>query len=320
MPARQRYRVFGLELDVPCEIEGLVPSPAKSGDAVRIEFGPVPASIADASSAGPYATVNREEYLVDIPGLLRMYMPAEGRFVAEPAAGVELNRCWMFLLGMVPTLAGMRRGMVPLHASSVAVNGGCIAFGGQSGDGKSTLAASMLKLGYHHHADDLCLMETAHTDAVRVSAGVPELKLCYDAAETLEWNGQTIRELPDAGKRLYGIQRSASVADEALPLRGIYVLEFAEQPGDEGIFKVGGLQAMQVLMGALRIGQVTWQMQGNRFLVSLADVAHRVPVYRFVRPRDRSQLMAWSERLAEHDALHHDGNQSMEEKDAAVAR
>ena len=62
----------------------------------------------------------------------------------------------LYLLGSAMGVLLHQRGLLPLHANAVEIDGKAFAFMGASGSGKSTLAAWFHDHGYRIIADDVC--------------------------------------------------------------------------------------------------------------------------------------------------------------------
>jgi hypothetical protein len=307
------YRIFGLDFLSGEPIPGLAPTSGIAGsDAIRIEFGSVPVCIPDPEYADESVQATGAEYLLNYPKIGRIYVQGGERIVFERAAGAferatgafertpdaDPAGMWQFVLGVGATIAGFRRGFVPIHASAVVHGNDCVAFAGQSTAGKSTIAALLTTLGFGLHADDLCL---AHWSGSRVDVGtgVPELKLCDDAVGMVGWNRrEPAAYFADAGKSLF---RLGTTECGPRPLRRIYVLEFASEANKPGIYPIGGVTALQALIDCLRI-RLPLLMTGPapRYFERMAAVSRAVELFRFVRPRDPEQSFQRAGRLAEH--------------------
>ena len=124
-------------------------------------------------------------YLLRFPDLADFEVSADGKeVVAWPAredddATVE----HLYINQMVP-LALSRQGRPTFHASVVTVPGGVVAFLGQSGMGKSTLAASFALNGSSFLSDDALLVE--ETDrGCEVQPSHPSIRLWEDSVDQL---------------------------------------------------------------------------------------------------------------------------------------
>ena len=83
----------------------------------------------------------------------------DGRGIAcRRFAGAELESFQVYLLGQALSFALVKRGLEPLHATAVVIDGQAVAFIGSSGFGKSSLAASFLAAGHSLLTDDQLLL------------------------------------------------------------------------------------------------------------------------------------------------------------------
>ena len=114
------------------------------------------------------------------------------------------------------------RGIESLHATAIVVDGEAVAFLGDSGDGKSTLAASFLSRGYSLLTDDVLVLEF-HEDRVLTHSSVASIKLTPESADAM-FNGR--RAIPMnsfTSKMIFPLQASQHVRD-LVRLRVVYVL------------------------------------------------------------------------------------------------
>jgi hypothetical protein len=85
----------------------------------------------------------------------------------------------LFLVEILPIALDFR-GNIVLHASAVQTAAGAIAFGGPSGDGKSTLACHFAAQGYPLLTDDVLAVGFEH-NRYTVFPGYPGVRLCADS-------------------------------------------------------------------------------------------------------------------------------------------
>lgn len=169
------YHLFGLDFLSGKPIPGVpLAGRVAADDAVRIEFGSVPGSIRAPEYADESVQATGSEYLLDFPKVGRIYVQGSERITIELAPDSDPTGMWQIVMGVGASIAGFRRGFVPIHASAVAHGDDCVAFAGQSTAGKSTIAALLTTLGYGLHADDLCLARWSD-GRVDVGQGVQEL-------------------------------------------------------------------------------------------------------------------------------------------------
>ncbi len=81
-----------------------------------------------------------------------------------------------YLLVDALSYAMVRLGREPLHATAVLTDRGAVAFVGESGFGKSTLAALFIRSGFRLVTDDMLVL-TPERDGYLAHAGPPRIKL-----------------------------------------------------------------------------------------------------------------------------------------------
>ena len=82
----------------------------------------------------------------------------------------------VYMLGQALSYALVGQGFEPIHATVVVVNGEAVVFLGDSGFGKSTLAASFISAGYQLLTDDLLILRENH-GRLFAYPGPPRIKL-----------------------------------------------------------------------------------------------------------------------------------------------
>jgi hypothetical protein len=294
------YDFFGLTFESEEKIPGLVAKESIPIEPViRIEFGAVPRHIENVEYEDDAVQASGSEYLFTYPGLLRLFVERDWRIVVERLEGCDQVRLWTLVLGAGSSIVGFRRGYIPLHASSISTKQGCVAFGGQSGAGKSTIAASLIERGFELFADDLCLVQWDSVGTPVVGHGVPELRLWEDAVAALDWTGiKPFAVQPYVKKSVF---RRDLPQERLAKLRRIYALEFAGEGAESGIFRLEGVEAMQALIGCLRMRLGLLPVgTAQRTFERLAAIGDKVEMFRFVRPLDHGQSTYWLDRLIEH--------------------
>jgi hypothetical protein len=126
------------------------------------------------------------------------------------------------MLGQALSFALVRQGFDPLHATVVSVDGGAVAFLGDSGYGKSTLAAAFVSAGDRLVTDDLLVVTDAAAGLI-AHPGPPRLKLYPQALRRVlpQARGTT---LITATPKLMVPLSTTQVTGRAVPLRALYVL------------------------------------------------------------------------------------------------
>jgi hypothetical protein len=266
--------------------------------AICIDLGPTPRSILSPCFEDANVQVTGDEYLFHYPGLVRLYIQGGERIVVEPAPDADPVKLWTVTLGVGASIAGFRRGHVPIHASAILTDSGCVAFAGQSGAGKSTTAAWLVRQGYALHADDLCLADLSGEDVV-VGRGIQELRLWDESIQALGWDDvQPFAVMPDIPKSVF---RWEACSPRLGILRRIYILQFADAGAEPGIYPMDGVKALQTLIDCLRLRpRILSTGLAERTFEHLTALCRKVEMFRFVRPLDVSASERWTRRLVEH--------------------
>lgn len=230
-----RYLSYGLIIQSALTLPELVPLEPLSVDAQagaphvvveygRVEFDPPVFMGFECAARG----TDGEGYLYwnDV-GTFRV---REGREITIDAlAGVEESTLRLCLLGFVFAMLLHQRGLFVLHASGVEVGGGAVLFIGNSGYGKSTLAAALRARGYCHVTDDQGVLSIAADAPLLVLPGFPRIKLWPDSAASLGADPESLpRLVPETDKRT--VSTASSFWRTPLPLHCLYFLDNAEAP------------------------------------------------------------------------------------------
>lgn len=126
-----------------------------------------------------------EGYLLRFPDLGDFDVSADGRAIrAWPAPGISEDTMQHLYLNQVLPLALSKQGRIVFHASAVETENGAIAFLGESGRGKSTLAASFAAGGRRFLTDDALLLDPAEGGYL-VQPSHPSIRLWDDSQEAL---------------------------------------------------------------------------------------------------------------------------------------
>jgi hypothetical protein len=241
----------------------------------------------------PYIGAANGHALMTIPGVGR-YRVSNGREVlVEPETGVDLSLVRLFILGSVIGLVCHQRGLLPLHASAIEFEGGAIAFVGNPGQGKSTLAAHCLAHGpVHLVADDILVVSFDRSGRPWAHPGMPSVKLWRDALEAL---GQPVDGLrPDwlrADK--FHLPITERLVQAPLPLSRVYVLDDDPDAGPGRIQPVSGAAAAAALIAhTYRVEYLDATAQRPQHFAASTRLAGAVAVRRLTRRRDLAQIGA----------------------------
>ena len=164
-------------------------------------------------------------YLLRFPELADFEISADGRSImCRPGPEVTAATFEHLYLNQVLPLALSKLGKLVFHASAVEVAGGALAFVGQSGKGKSTLAACFAADGFRLMTDDGLVVE-ALASGYQVLASHPSIRLWPDSEEALIVPGAaTSPSLPFTSKQRFLAGRDIVFREDPCPLRNVYFL------------------------------------------------------------------------------------------------
>jgi hypothetical protein len=191
------YRLFGLSFSSERELPEL-PNDRSPGDDpdVRICW-----NVESRTVTGPGVDPVPGGAVLRIKGAAAFDVRDGRSIVVTPEPGAPEPNVRLFLLGSAMGLLLHQRGLLPLHANAVEIDGMAFAFMGPSGIGKSTLAAWFHDRGHRILADDVCAVSFDAVGCPWVQPGIPRLRLWRNSLEA-------------AGRSAGGLQRSF-VGDDA---------------------------------------------------------------------------------------------------------
>ena len=249
-----------------------------------------------AESSAQYVPLSDGTEYLRWTGLFEFLISADGRRIAgRPLSEATSELFHTYLLGQVLSHALIKLGFEPLHATVVDVDGQAVGFVGDSGRGKSTLAASFLSAGCRLLTDDLLVVRRDES-GFSACPGAPRLKLFPDVAGVLLPGRRTVSTPmnPLMSKVLIPLDVDGHVSSP-LPLRALYVLgapDTANRRRNVTIRRLSERRAFLVLVRNTYNGDVTGTARLTRQLAVNAGLAQRVPVKLLSFPHQLAQLPA----------------------------
>ena len=190
-----------------------------------------------------------DHYLLQVPGVADYSVRwKDGLIRVYPHSDSSESAVVQALLDQVIPRLLFHMGRVVMHASAVVLpDGSAIAFIGNTGRGKSTLAASFCLSGARLLTDD-CLMLDTGTVAITGIPAYPSLRLWPDSYETLGCEALTAnsREL-DTGKRAMELKREDCSSDP-VRLSALFLLGDPSNAPGEGSIRCEPLRGRDCLM------------------------------------------------------------------------
>jgi hypothetical protein len=297
VPGPQDYQVFGLQVRSEFALPELLLSTASADPDVTISSGPV----AVPATGAPGLHVQGGSLVLVVPGVAR-YRIEEGReIIVEPAPEVPERNIRLYLLGSVFGAILHQRGLLPLHANGVEIEGKAVAFMGPSGAGKSTLAAWFHDHGYRVIGDDVCVVRVGGDGRAFALPGLTRLRLWQDALEATgrQADGYERSYANDESWNKFDIPINRRVdGNRELALEALYLLKCSEE---FAIRELGGLEAAEAIfantyrgsyVAAAKTEQSHWQTS--------VRLVQSTPVYELSRTYDLGRMDDDCARIIEH--------------------
>ena len=296
----QFYRAHGLVLASEIELPELAPLGIAFDTApdVRIRVGEVARLDGDRPPGLDVVARPDGAAFVEVPGVAR-YLAKDGRnIIVAPDGEAHSGSVRTFLLGIAMTLICHQRNFLTLHASAVAFGDRVVAFAGDSGAGKSTMAAHCVEAGASLVADDL-LRVSITDDGLSAHPGVPQFRLWRHALEGLNWSTEGRTPIYWREDK-FSVPAAGRIEDDTLPLVGIYVLQQDEGVAEAVWERLAGTAAATALIvnspGWLKTIDVVGRRPGH--FKDCAQLANRVAVTRLRRRFDPAKLPGMAARIA----------------------
>ena len=164
-------------------------------------------------------------YLLRFPDLAEFEVSADGcQIWGVPAPGISDDTVEHLYLNQALPFALSKKGKLVLHACAMDVNGSAITLMGETGRGKSTLAAAFAMSGCHFLSDDSVVIETLCSRFLAMPSH-PSIRLWEDSERHLLNSGAAMApsiSYTSKGRFLAGM--SLPHCDEPKPLIAAYVL------------------------------------------------------------------------------------------------
>lgn len=292
MIATHWYSYAGLTLSSVVELPELPPAALHPDAAAEWSFhlsnatAPHPIPTAADQRVAPSDMVVQtlaDGVLLRFVGVADFLIDTEGRQIrASAAAGVERETLRHLLLDQVLPRVLAHRDRLVVHGAAVAVGDRVICFIGETGQGKSTLAASFHEAGHALLSDDAVMLTSAH-DTTLAAPLYPALRLWPESVSGLFDVPPVVTPMTQYSAK-YRVELATSTADSRpRPLGAIFVLEDAhgdeETDADPRLSPYSPRDACMVIIANSFQLDPADRPRASRLLLRAGEVAQRVPVY-----------------------------------------
>jgi hypothetical protein len=243
-----------------------------------------------------------KDFLLRFPALADFVIDGNGCEIgAWPLSDTDEETLRHLLLDQVLPRVLAHKGRLVLHASAVWVGGRAIAFVGETGQGKSTLAASLHLSGYPLLTDDAVLVKF-EVDYLKILPCYRGLRLSPQAINIL------YKELPSyvamasySEKNRIKLQKNYDATP--VELAALFIINDSDLDEVNSSVKISPLSqrdaCMEIVRNAFQL-DLSNHYQVKDLFAAASEVAERLPVYSISYPRDFSRLPAVQKEILQH--------------------
>lgn len=256
------------------EWDGGVPA-----DPVEIRLGDVPANLTDAVFRNEWVQVSAagDRALLQIPGVARYAINSGRRITVAPLMRHDAPDIRLFLLGDAFGYLCHQRGLLPIHAAAIEIDGGVALLSGESGAGKSTLASAFWREGYRVLTDDLALLDMSHEHGALVRPGISRIRLWPDSARHAELQIESLERCREALTKV-SVPIKGTQPRSGLPVRALFHLRRADDDAAVRLKPLKGLNAIRALRSGVYRSKALDTVRGRaRSSLLLTQAASRIP-------------------------------------------
>ncbi|MEI6385663.1 MAG: hypothetical protein WCQ50_03445 [Spirochaetota bacterium] len=214
--------------------------------------------------------------MLELSGVGRFFVEAGRKILLEPASGAQESELGLFVLSTCLAVLCHQRGLYPLHASSVRVDGGAVLFAGDTGRGKSALSAVLDAHGYPLLSDDVSVVDPSGPHLLPT---FPQFKLSPDVGEALGLQQDGMQSTRPGTIKLR-VPARGDFDSAPVPLLAIYIFGWGMSDKIGEITRLPPALALAQLTAQLyrRASGVRIQSEPALFK-STSMIAQTVPIY-----------------------------------------
>jgi hypothetical protein len=253
----------------------------------RVTYGEVPRTLAGVPLDESTWQMREEEFLLRGEGEHYFYYRLGRGITVERGAGADPAEEALWLNGSVYSAIASMNGLLPIHASAVAANGGVFAFTGPAGAGKSTLVAALGAHGLPMFCDDTLLLDLSDPDRITCLPGHKRLKLAVDAVGL---TGAAAEERVSPTVEKVYARSAAGEVRAALPLARLLFLDGGSDPAIVPIVGSERLVRLQDDHQTARLFATARQFDRTGFFAHLVRMMRQIEMVRFTRPIEASRF------------------------------
>lgn len=278
------YNAYGLNIHSEIKLQGIPENYNPNYADIKLVKGKVDLPQTALVTGKNFKSFEDSLYLFwDDVGIFKIENGSKITIEIEPFADKEFIQ--MFIMGTVMGVLLQQRGYHIFHASASNIKGKAVAFLGNSGFGKSTLAMSLYEMGNPVICDDY-LPVIINQDNIKVKPGFPRLKLSKEVIDSKGIDPKEVIVFKNQLKSNY-VKTERGFLPTEIPFRGIYILESGKN------LSIKTLKPQKALKNLLAYSYTIKSLPPTKRVNNLQDnsfIVDNIPVKLLTIPHDLNCL------------------------------
>jgi hypothetical protein len=233
---------------------------------------------------GPHLYLGLHDIWFSIPDVASFYVGNGNQISITPDPKADEDSIRIFLLGPALGILLLQRGLLVLHGNAIKIGPYCMICVGDSGLGKSTLAAGFMQRGYSILSDDVVPINPS----LEAIPGFPRIKIWQDTADHFSIDTQNLKYIrPDIPK--FNLPLNAAFHSTPLPVRWIYNLH-AHDKEKTTLESLHGMERFQSIYNNLYNALFMQRFMVKEHLDICSQLTRKISITRITRPTKISSL------------------------------
>lgn len=276
-----KYRFHSITVESEIELPE-IPLNTNADSDVRIKYGSVPESHSKMKKSKSFYEASPNDFLMRLESVGGYRVKNGNEIIVDPQKNSKPEEVRLFLMGSALGALLHQRGLYPLHGSTIKTKNGAIVFVGDTGSGKSTIVAGLLKKGYKVLTDDITVINTFDNGDFIVHPGTPFLRLWKDVLNYFNYAIDLKNIRPNTEKYIRPLVDH--FYDHPLHLHAIIALSSKDSP-ECSIHESGGFKKYRLLYNnTYRLQFINGLGKTKDHFIFLSKLSERTSVYELKRP------------------------------------
>ncbi len=285
------YTFSGLLIHSEIHLPELLTPTCENSFDVKIKNGVLPDSLESSNKPNRWMEVRDNEVLLKIPDVACFLIRAGNEIIIHKLAYASDADMRLYLLGSAFGALFLQRGDFPLHASVLKIGENAVAFVGESGTGKSTLAG-WLNRTYPLLSDDVCVIRFDVNNIPYAYPNVPRVKLRRDALEAFGVNTRGLQRDYTRNDK-YHLFVNERFHNHPIPIGCLNILEFSENlTSNLPIFDpISAAESVCAIRdNTYRVEYISAMGLTRKHYLYCVRLARQIKVQRFLRSRGHNAM------------------------------